>query len=414
MGHVGDFQFDTGSYQLWVRSTKCTAALCTGLKSYDGSKSSTYVSTTTPAPKVTYADGTKVSGVYAFDTVGIAGLKVARLPFMEVTETNDPHGTVFDGIMGMCWPPVNAPKTYFLSLVDNGGFNSPAMGYYLNKGATAGAVTMGGVDTARFTGQLTWVPSFGYAADGSGAGPFIFFQGLTIGAAYTNDTGTTNIPWTQPQDNFLAVFDTGTSYGIVPTRVAAALHANIPGITSRKTASGTMWSVACSEANFGTFGDMSLKFVGMGGEIVTLTVEPAVYFVVYSKKGGGYTCESTIVGNDDIQTPVVQNGPVIGAILGNAFLQKFYTVFDWSTNRTGFATAVREQNVTPNLVALNTSTTGTGSNASTNVFRNYWPATPTSDGESTILSNIGGYALKGAPSIANLASTLTSIWMLFA
>ncbi|KAJ3147325.1 hypothetical protein HDU89_005675 [Geranomyces variabilis] len=400
--------FDTGSFQLWVRSTKCTSSVCLGLPKFDGSKSSTYVSTGKTAPSVTYADGTQVSGVYSTDTISVSGLAIDALTFMEITSSNDQNGAAFDGIMGMCWPGQGFPKTYFQKLMTSGRFDTPAMGYYVNSDYDTGGIVMGGVDTARFTGSISWVPSFGYAADGSGGAPYQFFMGLTVGMAYIGrDNSTTAVPWTAPKENYLSVFDTGTSYAIVPTTVATALHATLPGIYKRVSSTGDAYYQADYSSNLlSKYGSMQFSFVGQSGAVVNLTLEAAVYMHLFQdSQTGAYYWQSLIIGSDAIQQSTSVNGPMVGAILGNAFLQKYYTVFDYGNNRTGFAIASRDGSATPVLTALNASTTGSGS-----AFGAYWPPNTggtTSDGTSQ-LAQIKTYLFMGLPSLALFLTTVIS------
>ncbi|KAJ3181729.1 Vacuolar protease A [Geranomyces variabilis] len=380
--------------------------VCKNLPKFDGSKSSTYVPTTQQAPTVTYADQTSVSGVYSVDTITVSGLAMKGLTFMEITSSNDANGAAFDGIMGMCWPGDGYPTTYFQTLMTSGRFDTPAMGYYVNSDYDTGGVVMGGVDTARFSGGISWVPSFGYAADGSGGAPYQFFMGLTVGMAYIGlDNTTTKVPWTAPADNYLSVFDTGTSYAIVPAAVASALHSNLPGIYKVASPSGDTYQAEYSSTLLSEYGSMQFSFVGQSGAVVNLKLDPEVYMHLFTdpQTSTNYY-QSLIIGNDAIQQSTTANGPVVGAILGNAFLQKFYTVFDYGNNRTGFAIASRDGSATPVLTALNASTTGTGS-----AFGDYWPPNtgPMSGGTSQ-LDQIQAYVFMGLPSVALLLTTVIS------
>ncbi|KAJ3158495.1 hypothetical protein HDU86_002720 [Geranomyces michiganensis] len=405
--------FDTGSFQLWVRSSKCTSPACSGLPKFYGSKSSTYASTGEAAPKVKYADGTTVFGVYSTDKIDIKGLAVNNLKFMEITETDDPNGAAFDGIMGMCWPEAGYPTTYFQTLMTSGRFDTPAMSYYINSDYDTGGVVMGGVDTARFSGNIQWVPSFGYASDGSGRAPFQFFMGLTVGMAYISPNNvTTKVPWTAPTNNYLSVFDTGTSYAILPRSVAAALHDNIPGISMQETSSGATYFAKYDPTFLSKCGKMQFSFVGESGALVNLTLIPEVYMHLFQdSKTGTKFWQSLIVGNDGIKQPTTPKGPVVAAILGNAFLQVFYTVFDYGNNRTGFALASRDGSATPVLTALDSSVVGTGS-----AFTDYWPPDNGGTGDGGSLDQLTQYltyVYMGLPAFALFATTIFSCYFSF-
>ncbi|TPX68205.1 hypothetical protein SpCBS45565_g03306 [Spizellomyces sp. 'palustris'] len=409
--------FDTGSYQFWVRSTKCTVQACQGHPKYDGSQSSTYVPTNQQADLITYADGTQVQGVYAKEKASVGSVAVQGLTFEEVTDTNESLGAAYDSIMGMCWPPVGKPKSWFQTLVQSGGVTSPVMGWMIDSTNKDGAITMGGVDSARFTGTLQWVPSFGFASNGGGGGPFIYFQGLTVGGSVT--TGNTNTPLSWSQGHFLSVFDTGTSMSVVPTKVAADIHAQFPAFSiDPSRTGGKYYSGWC---DLSTLGNVTLSFVGEGGT-VSLTLEPHEWVLYIPKNNQANYCLSIFVGNDDVAQKVTQNGPLIAGILGNSLLRKFYTVFDWGNNRTGFAVAVRTPNVQAQLVGLNSSTqtgTGTASSGSKSPFQEWIPTTDTSgtsgsSGFGIDAATVARYAKVGAPSLATLGTGfLASLMIMF-
>ncbi|KAI8818238.1 aspartic peptidase domain-containing protein [Fimicolochytrium jonesii] len=356
--------FDTGSYQLWVRSTKCTGC-SSSIPKFNGVRSSTYTDLNVKAPTASYADGTQTNGTYAKDKVTIAGLSVSNLKFMEVTATSDTSG--LQGIMGCSYPQQGYPTTFFQSLVWSKGISSPSMGYYIDAQSTKGAITMGGVDTNRFSGALQWIPTFGLARDGSGGLPNMWFQGLTIGANYKNSTSTYAAAW---PEKFLSVFDTGTSYGILPIDLADDLHQYLPHaqrIVNQRDGS-TYYFV--DKSSLSQCGDITLSFVGSGGQPVHLTIGPNDYLI--NSQNYGNMLQSVFIGNDDIKTQFFPEMPPVSAILGNGFLRKFYTVFDWGTNRTGFADAARGVGLKTNLTVLDSTTTGEGTVTDTSPFAAYW------------------------------------------
>ncbi|KAJ3023202.1 hypothetical protein HKX48_003980 [Thoreauomyces humboldtii] len=398
--------FDTGSFQLWVRSSRCTSSLCSRLPEFRGSQSSTYVGGSLPgnaAPDVQYADGTEVTGVYSTDTVTVDNLPVTGLTFMEIITTTDTTGSAFDGIMGMCWPQQGYPNTYLQTLIANGAMKSPVMGYWVQEDAEAGEVTMGGVDLVRFTGNFTWIPSFGYSSDGTGKAPFVFYQGLALGASYVVGGTHYDVPWTT-SDNYLSVFDTGTSFAYLPRRVAASLHANMAGFSVTTKSDTDYYTAYCSAASIAALGEINLSFVGQDGAIVTLSVQPLDYLLLVSTGAHGI-CQSIFVGSDGVQEATSANGPIVASILGNAFLKTFYTVFDWGNNRTGFATSVRTSGGTSNLQALNDTTTGTGT------FTGYLPVTSGGD-SNTNLGSVKSYVLMALPTLATLLPGLLTNWLL--
>ncbi|KAI8820586.1 aspartic peptidase domain-containing protein [Fimicolochytrium jonesii] len=373
--------FDTGSYQLWIRSTKCTTPTCANLPKFNGSRSSTYIPSTSPAPSISYADGTKVSGLYATDTITVAGLSVPALSLMEVTETNDPTGAVLDGIMGMAYPTGSGRRTFFQELLASKRVASPTVGYHIDATGYGGAMVFGGVDRAQFDEEeVMWVPSFGFAPDGSGTAPFIFFQGLTVGASYRWGAAGERVSDAKWGQNFLSVFDTGTSFAILPKSVADGIHLNMTGVFPIQQDASTTVYVTLSTT---TLGNVTLFFVGPTGTPVPLTVTPAEYMLPYTSSNGLQGYQSIFVGSDAVRTSLGPNVPVVAAILGNGLLRRFYTIFDWENNRTGFAVAERRVGVVGVLgtVALNGGKAVDGKSP----FEKWWPT-----GASSAASLVGG------------------------
>ena len=76
--------FDTGSADLWVPSSKCNQPACAVKHQYHASNSST--STPQPGTFTTiYADGSGVQGSIYTDTVSVAGIRAQGQIFSPVT-----------------------------------------------------------------------------------------------------------------------------------------------------------------------------------------------------------------------------------------------------------------------------------------------------------------------------------------
>lgn len=82
--------FDTGSSDLWLPTTKCSG--CPG-PLFNTAASSTYKSSTTPF-SIQYADGSGASGTVGTDTVTIAGITVTGQGFGAVTKESGGVGGV--------------------------------------------------------------------------------------------------------------------------------------------------------------------------------------------------------------------------------------------------------------------------------------------------------------------------------
>ncbi|KAJ3184905.1 hypothetical protein HDU85_001596 [Gaertneriomyces sp. JEL0708] len=416
--------FDTGSYALWVRSSQCSDSACNGLPKFNGATSSTYANLNKAAPRITYADGTVVDGTYARDSVAVGSITATNLVFEEMTATNDASG--LDGIMGMCWPPPNYPESFMQKLVHGGQLDSAVVGYMVEEYDVSGSMVIGGVDLNGFSGAIEWVPSFGYQPGGAGGAPYIYFQGLTVGASITREGETIDLAWEtstgQTVNPFLSVFDTGTSFAIIPDFLAEKIHASQEMFQADSTGrygEGLYHVADCHTQDdwqtlIAAMADVTLKFTGQAGT-VSLTIKPSNYLYRFKEKGSTkLRCLSVFVGRDDLAHGTVVGGPQVRAILGNGWLRQFYSVFDWQLNRTGFAEAARSASDSSNLVPLTEDIAGAGTPGDS-PFKDDWDADMRKQNSgltSEILGKAAFYLRLAAPSIGMLGMLVIMVSIL--
>jgi len=291
--------FDTGSANLWVPNKQ--VGLVGLLKhKYDSSKSSTYVKNGS-AFKIQYGSG-PVSGIWSEDTVTIGGLDAKSQLFAEVENAKGlglAYGIgKFDGILGLGWDriSVDGVKTPFHNLVDAGELAEPVFAFYLGDNAP-GALVLGGTDKSHYTGDFTYVP---LKAEDYWR---IALDDLTVGGKSMTTTKT-------------AIVDSGTSLLAGPTADVTKLAALV-GATK---IINNEYSIPCTKS------DAPDMVFTIGGKPYTFK------FNEYIIKSGS-TCLWAVTGID-VPAP---NGPLW--ILGDVFMRKYYTVFDWGNKRLGFATA---------------------------------------------------------------------------
>jgi hypothetical protein len=128
---------------------------------YDSSKSSTYAKNGT-AFAIRYGSGS-LSGFTSQDTVTVGSVTVPNLQFAEAVK--EPGiafvAAHFDGIMGFGFPDisVNGMPPFFQAGLASGAIKEPTFAFYLQKTATfAGELTLGGVDSSKYTGEITCAP----------------------------------------------------------------------------------------------------------------------------------------------------------------------------------------------------------------------------------------------------------------
>merc|ERR1719326_265563 len=291
--------FDTGSANLWVPNKKVGIR---GLfkHKYDSSKSSTYVKNGTVF-KIQYGSG-PVSGIWSQDTFAIGGVSAKQQDFAEVEDASGLGLAYsigkFDGILGLGWDriSVDGVLTPVHNLINSGELSEPVFAFYLGDSAP-GTLIMGGTDSSHYTGDFAYVPlkSEDYWR--------IELDELKVGGTSMTTCKT-------------AIVDSGTSLLAGPkddvTKIATKLGA--PSVMNKE------WVfTSCDKGG----PDIT---VPLGGKDYTFK------FADYTIKSGS-TCLFAMMGID-VPAP---NGPLW--ILGDVFMRKYYTVFDWGQKRLGFATA---------------------------------------------------------------------------
>jgi saccharopepsin len=298
---------DTGSSNLWVPSESCTSIACFLHNKYDSSASSTYKANGSDF-EIRYGSGS-LSGFVSQDTVQIGDMKIKHQDFAEAT--SEPGLAFafgrFDGILGLGYDSISVNKIVppFYNLVNQGLIDEPVFSFYLGDTANGDGdeseACLGGVDEDHFTGNLTRIPLRRKAYWE------VDLDALTFGKE------------TVELDNTGAILDTGTSLIAVPSSMAELLNKQIG---AKKSWNG-QYTVDCDKRA----GLPDLTFTLTGYDF---TIPSQEY--ILEVQG---SCISAIFGMD-IPEPA---GPLV--ILGDAFLRKYYSVYDLGTNSVGLALAKR-------------------------------------------------------------------------
>eukprot|EP00892_Ulva_mutabilis_P007609 jgi/Ulvmu1/521/UM001_0529.1 len=157
--------FDTGSSNLWVPSKHCSyiSVPCYFHNQYTAEKSTTYEEDGTEF-KIQYGSGS-LSGYLSKDVVNFGGYDIQGQIFAEAIEEPGVAfiAAKFDGILGMGFPEISVDKAVppFVNLVDQKLVKEPVFSFYLDRNledAHGGELVLGGVDSAHFVGEHTWVP----------------------------------------------------------------------------------------------------------------------------------------------------------------------------------------------------------------------------------------------------------------
>lgn len=296
---------DTGSSNLWVPSQDCSSLACYLHTKYDHDASSTYKANGSEF-SIQYGSGA-MEGYVSQDLLAIGDLVIPKQDFAEAT--SEPGLAFafgkFDGILGLAYNTISVNKIVppVYNAISQGLLDSPQFGFYLGDTSkneeNGGVATFGGYDESLFSGKITWLPVRRKAYWE------VTFDGIGLGDEYAELTLTG------------AAIDTGTSLITLPSALAEIINAKI-GAT--KSWSG-QYQVDCASRD--SLPDLTMT---LGGTNFTLSA----YDYILEVSG---SCISVFTPMDFPQ-PI---GDL--AIVGDAFLRRYYSVYDLERDAVGLAPA---------------------------------------------------------------------------
>lgn len=294
---------DTGSSNLWIPSSECTSIACYLHNKYVSGDSITYKPNGTDF-SITYGSGS-VKGYLSQDILQLAGIEIPKQVFGETT--SEPGLTFafgkFDGILGLGYDSISVQHTVppVYNAINQGLLDEPKFAFHLGvegEDGIGGTATFGGVDESLFEGKITYLPVRRKA----------YWEVKFDSLAFGEDAAKLDIG---------AVIDTGTSLITLPSDLAEIFNAQIG---AEKSWSG-QYTVDCAKRD--GLPDLTFTFDGYDFPISAYD---------YILEVGG-SCVSTITPMD-ISEPV---GPL--AIIGDAFLRRYYSVYDIGHDAVGLAKA---------------------------------------------------------------------------
>ncbi|KAG0018296.1 hypothetical protein BGZ81_010311 [Podila clonocystis] len=304
---------DTGSPVTWVASNTCSTSGCLKTQKFNCAASSTCKKLNTPF-NATYVSGQGVSGEYVGDLYTIGSLQFRGAAGIVNVDNAELPDTV-DGIMGL-WYYAQGSVVPILNVLKNTtALDQNVIGVYLEpsdttKNSPGGEITFGGVNTARFSGSVT----------------------------YTNCLP--GRPWTIPLNsvningkaisiaaNTKATIDTGTTAMLMPKTAADAINSAIPGAVQAPNAQDA-WFLPCA-------GSAPVTFT-FGQFTATIPYKDIAMQSTAQRTSAGLFCQSAAM------FPVGPMTKIDEWLIGDAFLKNVYSVFDFENNannggRIGFA-----------------------------------------------------------------------------
>lgn len=301
--------FDTGSANLWVPASTCgdcTSGSGVPPKNlYDHKKSVTYKPDGRPFD-MAYVGGA-ISGYLSYDTVDVGGAILKEFHFAEVTDVSGlgaPYRDFpFDGILGLGWDANSKGHlpTFFKELVDQGIVDKPVFAFSLGRqNGHDGELILGGSDPSLYMGHLHYAP---IARKGVWE---INLDGVGVTRSGSNAE---TFPWTQ-----LALVDSGTTGLEGSPGMVSKIYRRIGGYSVDRN----LFVVPCDR-------EWSLSFY-IRGHAYTLN-EADCTVPYFTKQLGAKMCKVLIYPSQGENQWT----------LGDVFMRKYYTEFDWGNARVGFA-----------------------------------------------------------------------------
>ncbi|EHM99929.1 Pep4p [Saccharomyces cerevisiae x Saccharomyces kudriavzevii VIN7] len=297
---------DTGSSNLWVPSNECGSLACFLHSKYDHEASSSYKANGTEFA-IQYGTGS-LEGYISQDTLTIGDLTIPKQDFAEAT--SEPGLTFafgkFDGILGLGYDTISVDKVVppFYNAIQQDLLDEKKFAFYLGDTSkdseNGGEATFGGIDESKFKGDITWLPVRRKAYWE------VKFEGIGLGDEYAELEG------------HGAAIDTGTSLITLPSGLAEMINAELG---AKKGWTG-QYTLDCNTRD--SLPDLIFNFNGYN-----FTIGPYDYTLEVSG-----SCISAITPMD-FPEPV---GPL--AIVGDAFLRKYYSIYDLGNDAVGLAKAI--------------------------------------------------------------------------
>lgn len=313
-GQTFKLDFDTGSADLWVRSTELPkSANPSGHTVFDPKKSSTFKRTAGATWKISYGDGSSASGDVGTDNVNIGGLMVEgqsielakKLSAQFVSGVDDGLlGLAFGSINTVTPKPVATPVENMITQKDipeSSEVFTAYLGSYKDKNDPDHGIsfyTFGYIDETALAGQVPY-----YTPVDSSQG-FWQFKSTTasINGKKVDRSGNT------------AIADTGTTLALVDDQTCQAIYDAIPGAKYDEQQQGYLFPSDTSLDN------LPVVAFDVGGKEFAVQKED----LAFADAGNGMTYGG-----------IQSRGDLSFDILGDTWLKAIYAIFDQGNKRFG-------------------------------------------------------------------------------
>lgn len=363
--------------------------------------------------QLTYGIGS-VNGTYVTDTVSIAGATIPNQQFglasdtqqiltnpntitaSQVASTSSNNNItksvknlaaasssstlVANGILGLGYPKLTAASSkgqgsynpFVFNLAAQGIIAQPIFSIYLNNAAKTGyvgEVVFGGVDTSKFTGNLTYLPVVPLSATSSSTSKntskkkkrafsastsdyywMVYAQGVSVTDS-SNSTSASNLDLTFSSVGAF-ILDTGTTLTYLPTNIAQQIVQSVAGSNVNTDAGSGTYIVDCSLAK------STASFVLKMAASASSTAAPITLSVPISSLVIPLDGTTTSNSNFCVFGIAPSGTGSVGSnmyLIGDSVLRSAYMVFDMGNNRVGLASAVNVDGSVQGVSSTSTS-----------------------------------------------------------
>ncbi|MCJ1386019.1 hypothetical protein MMC17_009144 [Xylographa soralifera] len=339
-------QIDTGSSDLWMNtpgSKYCsgTGNCNDGTYNVNASSTAQYIDSSLNA---TYGDNSKVLGDFVNDVISFGGQSFnTQMGAAYISNTISIWGIGYPSDEGGFHTYSNGstyknqyPNTAF-AMVQQGLIGSTAYSLYLNDlNSSSGTILFGGVDTAKYSGQLTTVP---ITPDSAGNYTRLMVNLTQAYVTTSNMTAITTAPVTSSDLPMAVVLDSGSSYCQLPPSMTQPIYQAF-----NVTWNGNNAICDCRLGN----SNATIEWVFGSGAVIN---SPIREFVI---SAGQSQC---IFAIKQVSSVSIAPGPVLPAILGDSFMRSAYLVYDMENNQIAIAQTIFNVS-TSNIMEISNGTTG--------------------------------------------------------
>ncbi|CAK7197392.1 hypothetical protein SEUCBS139899_000038 [Sporothrix eucalyptigena] len=346
-------QLDTGSSDIWVPSS--SASVCESSRNSDGCSlgsfnsddSSTFVITGQNEFSISYVDGSHSDGSYFTDVFSIGGSTVTNMTMGLGEDTDINFGLVGIGyktdeaIVSTEEDLSAAYNNLPLVMVQEGIIKTNAYSLWLNDlDASTGNLLFGGIDTAKYTGDLVKVDIY----KDSDTGTFTSFIVALTSVEAVSSSGSDTL--TSTSFPIAVVLDSGTTLSYVPQDLAEEIWKEVGAVYNAEVGLAV---IPCGMASSG--GHFTFGFGGPSGATINVAMDELVLDLF---SGGTATFSSGQYKGETACEFGIQNSSSDPFLLGDTFLRSAYVVYDLVNNE--IALAQTDFNATDsNIVAFASS-----------------------------------------------------------